>query len=115
MPNSSRAFRECRRNRGRAPHFAAALAVAVAFSLTGTPAHALPAQESWFGWLSGPLARIVGLFAPEVGRNRSEVGAPTATTTSGPKGLFAQAGSYIDPNGKPVPPPNPVVSENLDQ
>ena len=116
MPQSPRAIPKSRRPHGRAPHCAAALALAAFFALGATPAHALPGEAGWFRWLSAPLGRLVSLFDLE-GAYIDPNGRPAPATSepSGPVGLFAQEGAYIDPNGKPAPPPVPVVFENHDQ
>lgn len=116
MPPSPKAFRSNRRTRGGTPRIVASLAVVALFTLAATPAHAQPSEAGWFHWLSGPLARIVGLFDLE-GAYIDPNGRPTqaAGDAPGPTGLFSREGAYIDPNGKPVPTPVPLGVESHNQ
>jgi hypothetical protein len=85
-------------------------------TLAATPAHAMPGEDGWFHWLSGPLARIVRLFDLTGSRVDADGGAgPAKAVSPGPRGLFGQAGSYVDPDGKPAPPPAPLVADTHNQ
>jgi len=94
-----------------------AIALAL-FAFSALPACALPPEQGLWHWLAGPLARLASLFADAGGYidpNGKDAPPPSPLATSGTTGLFADAGSQVDPNGKDAPPPTPLAAGHSDQ